>query len=315
LPTAVLIVNYRTYSDLSRCLTSIAPHLRAGDEIVIVDYESDLVSLNAALKQLGPSPLVAWSPPATPAETGAHPTRVVAVPRADNLGFAAGVNLAAAQANAPYLLLLNPDAIFEGPVSEVLESWMTAHPDVGVAGPRILNTDGTVQATARRFPDVTTWFGGRSTWLTRRFPGNWFSRRNLVGRGAGTPIDVDWVSGACLMTPRGLFNQLGGFDEAFFMYWEDADYCFRVARAGYRRTYLPQASVSHTAGRAAAQEPAMAIRAFHRSAYRMYWKHTSGLGRLLAPAVGLGLRIRGEWRVRRAEPASQSAAAHPLGRR
>ncbi|HVH25550.1 MAG TPA: glycosyltransferase family 2 protein [Vicinamibacterales bacterium] len=300
MPTAVLIVNYRTYSDLSRCLASLAPHLGAGDEIVIVDYESDIVSLNAAIEQIGPSPLVAWGPTATSATTANHPVRVVAVPRADNLGFAAGVNLAAARADAPYLLLLNPDAVFEGPVSHVLETWLTDHPDVGVAGPRVLNGDGTIQATARRFPDLTTWFGGRSTWLTRQFPGNWFSSRNLVGRDATMPIDVDWLSGACLVTRRELFRHLGGFDERFFMYWEDADYCYRVARAGYRRVYVPLTSVRHVGGQAAEHEPAMAIRAFHRSAYRMFRKHASGWGRLAGPLVRVGLWLRGEWRVRRA---------------
>jgi GT2 family glycosyltransferase len=298
LRTAVLIVNYRTYSDLSRCLDSLAPHLGAGDELVVVDYESDLVSLNAAIKRIGPSPLVAWGPPAAKTESVNHPVRVVAVPRADNLGFAAGVNLAAEQANAPYLLLLNPDAVFEGPVSQILESWLADHPDVGVAGPKVVNADGSLQATARRFPDVTTWFGGRSTWLTRQFPGNWFSRRNLVGRDADLPIDVDWISGACLMTRRELFRHLGGFDEAFFMYWEDADYCRRVAKAGYRRTYVPLASVRHAAGQAAAHEPAAAIRAFHRSAYRMYWKHASAWGRLVGPFVRWGLWFRGELKAR-----------------
>jgi GT2 family glycosyltransferase len=279
LPTAVLIVNYRTYSDLARCLASVAPHLRSADEVVVVDYESDLIALNEAIKAAG----------------GA--VRPVTVPCADNLGFAAGVNLAAARAHARYLLLLNPDAVFEGPVNQVLESWLADHPDVGVAGPRILNADGTVQATARRFPDLTTWVGGRSTWMTSRFPKNWFSRRNLVGLEASSPLDVDWLSGACFMTRRDLFDRLGGFDEGFFMYWEDADYCYRAAAAGFRRVYVPMTSVRHVAGQATLHDPALAIRAFHESAYRMYRKHASVVGRLVAPLVHAGLWLRGEWRA------------------
>jgi GT2 family glycosyltransferase len=282
----VLIVNYRTYGDLTRCLASLTPHLGSADEVVVVDQESDRQALRDATE---------------PASTS---TRVVTVPLADNRGFAAGVNLAAAQTRASHLLLLNPDAVFEGPVARVLESWLAAHPDVGVVGARVLNADGTVQASARRFPDVTTWFGGRSTWLTSRFPTNWFSERNLVGRDANTPIDVDWLSGACMMTRRDVFDRLGGLDEAFFMYWEDADYCYRVAAMGLRRVYVPLVSVRHAAGQASARDPVVAIRAFHRSAYWMYRKHASPLGRLAAPLVRAGLWARGELRARLSGPAA-----------
>ena len=274
--TAVLIVNYRVYDDLSRCLASLAPHLRPGDEVIVVDYESNPRAL----------------------ETAVGGRSVLTLPRSDNLGFAAGVNLAAAHTRAPLLLLLNPDTIVETPLIRVLEESLNGHPDVGVAGARVLNADGTVQPSARRFPDVTTLLGGRSTWLTSRFPRNWFSRRNLVGLDSLSPVDVDWLSGACFMTRRDVFEQMGGFDEAFFLDREDADYCRRVAAAGFRRMYVPTVSVRHVGGRSAEYALARAIRAFHRSAFRMYWKHASFGGRLAAPAIGTGLWIRGELRVR-----------------
>jgi GT2 family glycosyltransferase len=78
------------------------------------------------------------------------------------------------------------------------------------------------------------------------------------------------------------------------MYWEDADYCRRVADLGSRRAYVPLVSVRHVAGQAAAREPAFAVRAFHRSAYRMYRKHASAAGRMVAPLVHAGLWLRGE---------------------
>jgi GT2 family glycosyltransferase len=276
--TAVLVVNYRTYGDLRRCLASLVPYLETSDELVVVDYESDALGLAEAVRT-------------TPART---------VALKDNLGFAAGVNIAAAASTAPFLLLLNPDTIVEGPVIRTLENWLASNPSVGVAGPRVHNADGTVQPTARRFPDLTTWFGGRTTWLTRRFPQNWFSRRNLVARDAVEPVDVDWVSGTCLLTRRDLFERIGGFDESFFLYWEDADYCQRAATAGFRRTYVPGVSVRHFAGRSAAGDLPQAIRAFHRSAYRLYKKRASRLGRVVAPLVRAGLLVRGEFLARRA---------------
>jgi GT2 family glycosyltransferase len=246
--TAVLIVNYRGYGDLERCLGSLEPHLAPDDEVVVVDYESD----HAALAQA----------------TSRHP-RVAVLTRADNRGFAAGVNLGAAHSRSPFLLLLNPDSVVEGPVVRVLEDWLIAHPDVAVAGPRVLNADGSIQPSARRFPDFTTWLGGRSTWLTSRFPGNWFSRRNLIGLNVSVPIDVDWVSGACLMTRRDVFDRVGGLDEGFFLYWEDADYCSRAADAGFRRMYVPTVSITHIGGCSTEQDPIPPIRAFYRSAFRL----------------------------------------------
>jgi N-acetylglucosaminyl-diphospho-decaprenol L-rhamnosyltransferase len=275
--TAVLIVNYKAYDDLARCLASLSLHLEPSDEVVVVDYESDAAALAAAV--------------------AGH--RLQTLPRADNLGFAAGVNLAAAITRSPFLLLLNPDTVTDTPVVRVLESWMAAHPEVGVAGARVYNANGSVQPSARRFPDMTTLFGGRSTWLTSRFPRNWFSRRNLVGLDSAVPVDVDWVSGACFMTRRDVFDRMGGFDDGFFLYWEDADYCRRVANAGLRRMYVPTASVRHVGGRSAEYSLARAIRAFHRSAFRMYWKHASLLGRLPAPAIWAGLWLRSEIKVRR----------------
>ncbi len=281
--TAVLIVNYRGYDDLERCLSSLEPHLGLDDEVVIVDWESDRKALRRAAAR--------WP-------------RAEVIPRTDNRGFAAGVNLAASRTTAPFLLLLNPDAVVEGPVARVLESWLVEHVDVGVVGARVLDADGRLQQSARRFPDLTTWLGGRSTWLTARFPGNWLTRRNLLADDAvasGQPVDVDWVSGACLMTRRDVFDRVGGFDEGFFLYWEDADYCSRVAAAGLRRMYVPLVTVRHSAGRSAAHDPAPAIRAFHASAYRLYWKRASTLGRLIVAtrarrrcgcAVKLLVRIR-----------------------
>jgi GT2 family glycosyltransferase len=281
--TAVLIVNYRAYEALNRCLISLAPHVTADDEVIVVDYESDADQLSRAVG--GPLDRI---------------TPVVTLPRTDNRGFAAGINLAAARSRAPFLMLLNPDTIVEGPVVRMLESWLTSHPDAGVAGPRVLNADGTAQPSARRFPGVTTLLGGRTTWLTRRFPENWLSRRNLLAQDAKAPVDVDWVSGSCLMTRRDVFDSVGGFDEAFFLYWEDADYCRRVADAGFRSVYVPAAPVRHVGGASAAHNRANAIRAFHASAFRLYWKHASIAGRLMAPAARGGLWLRGEWLARRA---------------
>ena len=270
---AVLLVNYHVHDELDRALSSIEPFLRAGDEIVVVDQESDAHRLNRVRAR--------------------HP-RVTFVATETNVGFAAGVNLAARQSTAPLLLLLNPDAMMDGPVLDVLERYLAEHPRAGIVGPRVLNEDGTVQASARRFPGFSTMFAGRSSWLTKRFPRNWVSRWNLPARDADGPAAVDWVAGSCFMTRRSVFDALGGLDETFFLYWEDADYCRRAADAGWERTYLPTVSVRHAGGRSAVSNPASSIRAFHASAYRLYVKHAGPLGRIFAPITRLALWVRGE---------------------
>lgn len=279
LPSAVLIVNYLVYEDLDRALESLEVWLAPDDEIVVVDQASDPVRL--AIIQ-------------------ARYPRVTCVPNPGNTGFAAGVNLAARHSTAPYLLLLNPDAVLEGPVTSVLSEWLTRHQSVAVVGPRVLNIDGSVQPSARRFPGLSTVFGGRSTWLTRQFPRNWLSERNLPGRDSDAPVVVDWIAGSCLMTRRDVFDRIGGFDEGFFLYWEDADYCRRAMDAGFRSVYLPRVAVRHVGGRSADRDPAPAIRAFHRSAYRLSQKHASPLGRFFAPVIRLALWGRGELRARQA---------------
>ena len=102
------------------------------------------------------------------------------------------------------------------------------------------------------------------------------------------------------MTRRSVFDRLGGLDESFFLYWEDAAYCRRAASLGWRCTYLPTVAVRHVGGRSAAQDPATAIRAFHESAFQFHRKHAGAIGRFFLPLTHAALWLRGEWRARRA---------------
>ena len=272
MPVAVLIVNYRVYDDLDRALASLQSALRDRDEVVVFDQVSD---------------------PASVAVLGARYPRVRWMVSPDNIGFGAAVNRAARGAVTPYLLWLNPDTVVTPGLIDALEAWLDTHPQVGCVGPRVMNEDGSVQSSARRFPDVSTMLGGRSTWLTRHFPNNPLSRRNLLARDADRPATVDWLAGSCVLTRRALFETLGGFDEGFFLYWEDADYCRRALALGFTCAYLPQVTVHHAGGRSAARDPGPSIRAFHASAYRMFAKHAGIAGRIVAPIVWMGLMTRG----------------------
>jgi GT2 family glycosyltransferase len=269
---AVLIITYRTYPELRQCLASLASAAASAD-VIVVDHESEAVEV-ARLRREFP-----WA-------------RVLMEPA--NAGFAAGVNRGARETAAEYLLLVNPDSSVEPGLASRLTAWMDAHDDVGIVGPIIANTDGSTQASARRFPDVTTAIAGRSSWLTRVLPGNPLTRHNLpyaTGPNA-EPADVDWVSGACMMIRRRAFDALGGMDENFFLYWEDADFCRRAKQAGWRTVYLPVRGTTHIGGASSRHASDAALTAFHDSAYRLFVKHTTATGRLFAPLVRAALRVR-----------------------
>jgi GT2 family glycosyltransferase len=269
---AVVIVNYRSYPELRGCLASLDRSTTPAHTIV-VDQHSDSAAA-ARIAEEFPD--------------------VLLIRMDRNTGFAAGVNRGARDARARYLLLLNPDTIVQPDLLGWLADWLDAHPDVGVAGPRLQNEDGSIQASARRFPDYTTAIAGRSSWLTRALPGNKLSQRNLPGLDVSgdTALDVDWISGACMMVRREVFDAVGGMDEGFFLYWEDADFCRRVSRAGWRTIYCPTVGALHAGGRSSRHAGDASLLAFHRSAFRLYWKHSSASARLIAPIVFIGLRVR-----------------------
>jgi GT2 family glycosyltransferase len=269
---AVVIVNYRTYAELGACLESLG-RSTTPTVTIVVDQQSDPAAADAIARQF---------------------PHVTLIRLEGNSGFAAGVNRGARDARTSYLLLLNPDTIVKPDLCGWLAAWLDAHPEVGIAGPRLENEDGSIQASARRFPDCTTAIAGRSSWLTRVVPGNRLSRRNLPGLdvSAGDAMEVDWVSGACMMIRRDVFEAVGGMDEEFFLYWEDADFCRRVARSGWRTVYCPTVGAIHAGGRSSRQATDQSLLAFHRSAFRLFWKHAGAGGRLVAPLVFAGLRVR-----------------------
>lgn len=270
-PVAAVIVNYHAYEELDRCLAALS-HAEPAVELVVVDHDT--------------------RPDAARALQARHPTaRVLAC--ADNRGFGAGVNHGARETRADYLLLINPDAVVDGGIVGTLRALLEARPDVAVVGPLVRDADGSIQASARRFPGVSTVLGGRSTWLTRVLPGNRLTSRNLLtGPHVREPIVVDWVSGACMLVRRRAFDEVGGFDEGYFLYWEDADLCRRLRDAGWRTAYHPGVSVHHVAGRSSRHAPAAALRAFHDSVFRYFLQHTRAPGRWTAPLVWAVLRLR-----------------------
>ena len=252
---SVVIVNWNAGRALDDCLASLFASTPVGAlEVLLVDNAStDGSQARAARDYPG----------------------IKILQNAENRGFAPGANQGLEWAVGELMLLLNPDAMLQPSTLSLLVDFMNEHPEAAVVGPRLLNPDGTVQGSARRDPSPWTGLFGRDAPLTRLFPNNPVSRRELPNlcHVGDAPLEVDWISGACLLVRRAAYEQVGGLDERFFLFWEDADWCRRFRRAGWKVYYLPTAVGTHRVGVSRAQRPMRSAIDFHRSAYRFYRKH------------------------------------------
>jgi GT2 family glycosyltransferase len=266
---SVLIVNYKSYGELDTCLTSLRLGLFSDREVILIDHASSAPDL-ARLRQKFPQ------------------VRTAAIN--GNPGFSAGVNAAARLARGRHLLILNPDTQLDPGAIDAMVEYLDAHPDTAVVGARVEDPDGTLQRSARRFPTMLTGLTGRTSLFTRMWPGNPLSRRDLLADATtATPREVDWVAGSCMAVKADAFRTVGGMDEQFFLYWEDADLCKRLKEAGWRTVYIPSAVVVHGVGRSRRHARALSVRAFHRSAYLYFAKHRAGRFRFVSLPVARAL--------------------------
>lgn len=252
----VIIVNYKTSEYLKDCLRSLAPIC---SKCLVKIY----IQNNGASGDED--------------EFGIDDNSIHSSANSKNLGFSKAVNQALRKSTGKYVVLLNPDTHIINGFFESSIQFMESHPEVGILGPKILDGDGGIQNSARSFPTPLTTFFGRSSWISRKFPNNPITRRNLLNqRSKGdAPLEVDWVSGACMVVRRKAIEDVGPLDERFFMYWEDADWCRRMWNHGWRVVYFPGASIYHYAGKSSDQNLFQSTIEFHKSAYRLFSKYTS----------------------------------------
>ena len=191
-----------------------------------------------------------------------------------NRGFGAACNQGAAASSAPWVLFLNPDCqLGPGVVERLIDEAEAFGPCVAI-GPRIEDPDGTIQGSARGDPTLLAGVAGRTGWITRLRPSSRVVSRQVIWPdrlpSGASSMEVDWISGACVLIRRSAFDAVQGFDPGYFMYWEDADLCRRLRVRGGTIRYAPVVSVRHVVGQSSRHVPALALRAFHASAYRYY---------------------------------------------
>lgn len=250
IPLSIIIVSWNVRDDLKACLQSLQANAQPHEVIVVDNASSD-----GTLEMLQAFP------------------HVQVIGNSDNRGFAAANNQGLAVARGQWLLLLNPDTIVPEGALQTLLHFAEAHPEAGVIGPRLLNSDGSLQHSCRHFPTVRAAFF-RHTVFGRLFPAAHSMREYLMcDWGHDEPREVDWVSGACLLIRRKAYEQLGGLDEGFYWGSEDVDYCFRMHQAGWKVLYTPQPAIVHAIGRSTDQVIIPTIIRTHRSMQRLYTKH------------------------------------------
>lgn len=192
----------------------------------------------------------------------------------ENIGFAAAVNRAARSLQGEYMLLLNPDVVVFPKAVDSMLDFMEHHPKCGILGGEILSPLGYRQHTCRRFPDYfNVPFGRRS--LTRRlFANNAFSKRYLyLDLDHRHPQKVDFVEGSLMMIRRKAAEEVGFFDEGFFLYLEDADICYRLKERGWETWWLPESYAIHYRGENFRSDNIRPAMHHSRGFYRFFNKH------------------------------------------
>lgn len=223
---SILIVNYNNSATLPDCLDSIDITVRGLEyEVIVVDNASGDEGLKTVQENY---PEVRW------------------IKNNINQGFAKANNQAVKVSKGKALLFLNPDTRLTENATQAMIAELKSDSSIGAIGPKVLNRDGSLQYSCRTFPTVWTGLFNRYSLLSRFFPNNKHTRHYLM-----TDFDheesraVDWVSGCCMMVPRSVFLEVGGFDEKYFLFNEDVDLCHTLKHHGYKTLYFPQARIYH----------------------------------------------------------------------
>jgi N-acetylglucosaminyl-diphospho-decaprenol L-rhamnosyltransferase len=187
----------------------------------------------------------------------------------ENLGYGTAMNrgIASLPSSVRWVLVSNPDVLLHpGALGELVHA-AGERPDAGAIGPQILQPDGTVYPSARRLPSLRVGIG--HALFARALPRNpWTRRYQADEHPAEVSRDAGWLSGACLLVVRSVFDQVHGFDEGYFMYFEDVDLGARISRHGFANVYWPSAVVTHTGAHSTSTRAGTMERAHHASAYR-----------------------------------------------
>jgi GT2 family glycosyltransferase len=255
-PVSIIIVNFNAGNRLTDCVGSILDS-RSPAQIIVVDNASEDDSIQRLEAR----------------HDGLETLHIVR--NTANLGFAKACNIGTRMAACPYILYLNPDCIIDGRTLPALVSGLKKRPDAGMAGGMLINPDGTEQAGGRRAVPTPWRALVRLSGLYRlknrhpRIFEDFLQHDEMVPDG---DLEVEATSGACMMVPRKVIRDVGGFDEGYFLHVEDLDLCMRVREKGWKIIFVPGAKVVHVKGVCGRDRPIFVEWHKHRGLMRFYRK-------------------------------------------
>lgn len=252
---SICIVNWNAREHLRRCLASLDGHVGvATREIIVVDNASSDDSAEMVRREFPQVRLIAAG---------------------ENLGFGRANNRAFAEARGRYLFALNPDTIVLENACDVLVRFADAHPDAGVVGPKLLNSDGSVQRSCwRGFPSLRTALVD-ALYLWRFAPSLAWVPPNETSAEGETATVVDHILGAAMLVRAEIYRTVGGMDEGFFLFFEETDWCFRIGRQGWKVYFVPEAEIIHLGQRSVHLDPEGTMPKFYENLVRFYRDHQS----------------------------------------
>jgi len=250
---SIIIVNYNTKRLLRQCLKSINIfESNINFEVLVVDNASYDGSCQMVKNEF---------------------SQVKLIENKKNLGFSRANNEAVKSSRGEYILFLNTDTvILENAIEEMLK-FMKTYSEAGALGPKLLNPDGTLQFSCRKFYTLRAILA-RRTFLGKIFPSSKSLREHLMSDWDHNDVrEVDWVMGACLLVRRNVLDIIGLLDEKYIMYFEDVDLCYRIKQSGFKVYYVPRARVIHYYRRESAQKFSIKTIWHIQSMLRFYKKH------------------------------------------
>ncbi|MGE5430946.1 MAG: glycosyltransferase [Syntrophomonadaceae bacterium] len=253
---SIIIVNFNVKEFLQNLLSSILKSTgRLSTEIIVIDNASDDGSVEIIREKFPSVKLIASE---------------------KNLGFGRANNLGLEISKGKFILLINPDTIVQEDTFQKLIAFFEKTPEAGLAGCKVLNSDGTLQLACRRsFPGPWTSFT-KVTGLGKIFPkSRLFARYNMTYLDENQTYEVDAISGAFMMMRREVYEKVGGFDPQFFMYGEDLDLCYRIQKAGYKVYYLHETQIIHYKGESTKRSSLDETRVFYEAMHLFVKKHFS----------------------------------------
>jgi len=229
---SVIIVNWNSYSFLERCIKTLRLVLVGMDfEIIVVDNKSSAEEIKKLRRLDG----------------------IELLENDRNMGFAVACNKGYRISNGEYILFLNPDTLVEKDSIGKMVRFLSENNKVAILGPRLVEKNGEIQRSCYRYPNLISEFF-LITGLNKLFPNNFVSRWERISDWSHNSIkEVEWVSGASLLTKRAILEDIGLMDEEMFMYREDMELCYRARKSGYKVVYFSNAEIYHYGGASSAK--------------------------------------------------------------